>query len=192
MHPDTFSRRLSRAAQQSHRGDWRLPLLALEARDAGVPHWAERIGRHPLVRCSPKTVIHWAHAAAVAGSFVPDIGSRAVYLLPVSAWLAVAPYTTPRGGTGGTDWVDRERLVEMIETFIAENVSIQELAATLRETFGDPPAEPSILAALDTLMAKSVKAAERLPAECETRRDLERGVEWLRQARESAEREGLK
>lgn len=135
MNERQFVSRLGRAARAHHRGGWRPALLALDARRASVEHWAERIGRHPLIRRSPKTVYHWARAAAVARSFIPDVGKAAVYLLPVSAWIAIAPYTE-RG-------VDRGRLLDMLAAFVTEQVSIEELEATLRETFEDDDDPPS-------------------------------------------------
>mgnify|MGYP001579769273 CR=1 FL=1 len=121
-----FASRLARAA---HRGGWRPALLALDARLARLPHWAERIGRHPLIRRSPTTIYHWAQGAAVARSYIADIGKTAVYLLPVSAWIAIAPYAE-RG-------VNRDRLLEVLAAFVSEDVSIEQLEATLRETFGE-------------------------------------------------------
>lgn len=180
MQPEAFCARLAREARHLRRGAWGVALTALDGKRAGVPYWADLAAR--AVKRSRKTIYHWVEAAEIAEAFVPAIGKTRAYRLTISAWLAVRPYVG-RAEPG--------ELVDMLNAFLDEGCSIEQLEAQLREAFG-PAEEPSILAALDTLMARSVQAAERLPEDSETRRDVERGVEWLRQARLSAEREGLK
>ena len=166
-----FARRLARAASAHHRGGWRPALLAYQAREAGVPLWAQKIGRHPGIRRSPKTIYHWAQAAAVARSFIPDIG-KAVYLLPVSVWLSLAPYEAEH----------RKELIDMIEAFIAEQgVSVEELRAQLAQAFGPP--DKALCDLLDAEHSRLIHLCEKCNGQTAAADALTRAAEYVYHAK---------
>lgn len=181
MTPRHFARRLRRAGRLHHRGGWAPAFLAARSRRDGVPAWALKIGQHPDIARSAKTVMHWSRAVEVALTFVPVIGRRAAFAYNVSVWLAIAPYAAT---------VERALLADLLAAFTAEQCSIEQLEAQLREAFGDGE-DFVILDELDRLMARCVRVAERLSVTEAVKGKVERALEWLRQARLEAEGEGL-
>ena len=67
----------------------------------------------------------------------------------------------------------------------------EQTGATIRQMMGHTAPDFNILDQLDRMMSKGVQVAEHLPEDAPARRDVERAVEWLRQARVQAEAEGL-